>query len=66
MSKKFIRQQVSQRNVAIIKTRHLTRDLFAGDGIHLNERSKARLADKLYWLYKQGYEVIKQLSQLEL
>lgn len=66
MAKKFIRRRTSRRNVAVLRSKHLGRENFTGDGIHLNETGKARLADKLFWLYDQGFEAVTSFDQLEL
>lgn len=66
MSKKLIRRRTTQRNVAVLRSRHLGRENFTSDGIHLNETGKSRLADKLYWIYDQGYEAVESFDQLEL
>lgn len=53
MGKKFIRRRTAGRNVAILRSKHLGRENFGNDGIHLNDTGKSRLADKLYWLNDQ-------------
>lgn len=59
-------RRTARRNVVVLRSKHLGRENFGNDGIHLNDTGKSRLADKLYWLYEQGVEAVESFDQLIL